>query len=259
MSTPIPAFVALAAALSLVLTMQVAAQDEPTPAEEPTEEDADDEIIRLENPIPDPDAKPEKPKKEKRAERQSAPLTGPVLMAEARKILKKKGCIAAAPTYRVAAAMGAGFEPAQHELGDCLLNTPGATPAEDALLKQEAFFWLNRAAHAGNARAQRLLAVQYASPNGVRHDSTAALQWALVFNTNPEKSLYSQPLPPTMVSGLRAGLSDAAIAQAETFAASFTPLQLEAFTPPKQKKGRKEAVREELPQRRERRRSDAQK
>jgi TPR repeat protein len=159
------------------------------------------------------------------------------LLAHARATREKEGCAGAAPAYRVVAGMGAGFEAAQHELGACLLAMPGANPTEEALLKQEGRFWLSRAAYAGNARAQRALALDAAAPNSGAHDPESALRFALLYEKNPESALYGEgALPPTLVSGLKASLDPAAVAEAEAFAEGFTPIAMAKFEPPKRER-----------------------
>lgn len=156
------------------------------------------------------------------------------LTAFARKLRADKGCAAAAPAFRVIAAMGEGNEAAQHELGECLLEIDGANPTETALFREEARFWLTRAAYAGNARAQRRLVLDMAAPANALHDPKAALQWALVYEKNPTADLYGyKELPKTLAPGLRASLTPEAIAEAEAFAAAFAPLYLPKFEAPK--------------------------
>lgn len=159
------------------------------------------------------------------------------LTAFARKVRADKGCADAAPAFRVVAAMGEGNEAAQHELGECLLEMQGATAAETALFREEARFWLTRAAWAGNARAQRRLVLDMAAPANALHDPKAALQWALVYEKNPTADLYGyKELPKTLVPGLKASLTAEALVEAEAFAASFNPLALAKFEAPKVQK-----------------------
>jgi TPR repeat protein len=161
------------------------------------------------------------------------------LTAFARKVRAEKGCASAAPTFRVAAAMGEGNEAAQHELGECLLDTAGATATETALFRQEGLFWLTRAAFAGNARAQRRLVLDMAAPANALHDPKAALQWALVYQKNPTADLYGyKELPKTLVPGLKAALSPEAVVEAEAFATAFAPLTLAKFEAPAAQKPR---------------------
>lgn len=154
------------------------------------------------------------------------------ILGEARAKLRAEGCAAAAPAYRVAAGMGKDFEVAQYELGDCLLTMQGKNAADTAMFRQEGMLWLNRAAYAGNARAQYRLAILHASPVGGQHDPALALQWALAYRKNSQADLYGQgPLPSTMVDGLRRDLPPEAVADAETFAANFTALPLDGYEP----------------------------
>jgi len=163
--------------------------------------------------------------------------SAPRLLAEARKMREETGCIAAAPTYRVVAAMGAGEEAAQHELGECLLLIDGVHAAETALFRQEGEFWLTRAAFAGNARAQRALAVHFGSAANPHAAPAEALKWALVYAKNGEADLYGfKTLPPTFVPGLKSALSAEAIVAAEGFASEFAPIALAAFRAPKPEK-----------------------
>lgn len=156
------------------------------------------------------------------------------LVMHARTLLEEKGCAAAAPAFRVIASMGEGQEAAQHELGECLLTLKGASDMETALFRQEGEFWLSRAAFAGNARAQRKLVMEMASPASPLHDPKGALQWALVYAKNPTAQLYGfGPLPPTLVPGLKASLGEDEIAAAESFAAKFAPVTLAKFEGPK--------------------------
>jgi len=163
------------------------------------------------------------------------PTMGGRILADARERLKKNGCAAAAPAYRVAAALGKGMETAQHELGDCLLDMAKASDAADVdreLLREEGLLWLARAAHAGNARAQRSLVMLFASPVAGAHDPAAALRWALTYEKNPEADLYGGPLPSTLVDGLRSDIPLEDVAAAEAFAAAFQPRHLPAYTAP---------------------------
>jgi len=155
------------------------------------------------------------------------------LLALARAERSEKGCAAALPAFRVVAAMGEGQEAAQHELATCLLQTQGASATDAALLRQEGRFWMLRAANAGNARAQRALAMDLAAPTSPDHDPKAALTWALIYERNPQAALYGEDrLPPTLVGGLKASLPAADAADAERAASSFSPVVMAKFEPP---------------------------
>lgn len=163
------------------------------------------------------------------------PLVPPAarLLAEARRLKEKEGCAAAAPTYRVVAGMGAGEEAAQHELGECLLLVDGVDATETALFRQEGVFWLTRAAYAGNARAQRALAVYNAPQTMGAGANEEALKWALVYGRNPDAAVYGyKEFPATFVPGLKAQLGPEKTGAAETFAAAFKPRTLARFEPP---------------------------
>lgn len=161
------------------------------------------------------------------------------LLAEARRLKEKDGCAAAAPTYRVVAAMGAGEEAAQHELGECLLAMTGADATDTDLFRQEGVFWLTRAAYAGNARAQRALAVTLGPTNAGAAANAKALRWALVYARNADAKVYGfKELPPTFVPGLQSALGAAESAEAARWAVAFRPVTLARFTPPPIRKTR---------------------
>jgi hypothetical protein len=156
------------------------------------------------------------------------------LIMFARQLRDEKGCAAAAPALRVISGMGEGQEAAQHELGECLLTLKGASEIETSLFRKEGEFWLTRAAFAGNARAQRKLAMEMASPASPLHDPKGSLQWALIYAKNPTADLYGYgPLPATLAPGLRSSLSAVEIKEAEAFAGGFALLTLEKFEGPK--------------------------
>lgn len=170
------------------------------------------------------------------------PLVPPAarLLAEARRLKEKDGCAAAAPTYRVVAGMGAGEEAAQHELGECLLLVDGTDATETTLFRQEAVFWLTRAAYAGNARAQRALAVHNAPQSMGPAANEDALRWALVYGRNPDAAVYGyKEFPATFVPGLKAQLGPEKTRAAEDFAAAFRPRTLARFEPPPRRAGKR--------------------
>lgn len=196
-----------------------------------------DGVATLQQSAPPPDAAP--PSRE---------LDPARLLKFAREKRTSEGCAAAAPAYRVVAGMGEGQEAAQEELGECLLDIKTENETERMLFRQEGAFWLARAAYAGNARAQRRLAIETAAPASSLHDPKASLKWALVYGKNPDAKLYGfGPLPPTMEPGLRAALDEASIAEAEKFAAGFAPLHLQKFEPPARGEKRAGAERPKAP------------
>lgn len=172
---------------------------------------------------------------------------GEAILAQARKTRADKGCAQAAPAYRVAAGMGEGFEAAQHELGECLIALNGTSPVETALFRQEGVFWLTRAAYAGNARAQRALALFYGAADNPAGAPGAALRWAILYDKNSGADLFGyQGLPPTFEPGLKAALSPAERAEVDKFVAEFTPITLTPFIAARAEKERRGPTGEHL-------------
>jgi TPR repeat protein len=160
------------------------------------------------------------------------------ILTVARQIKNDKGCADAAPHYRVAAAMGEGFEVAQRELGGCLLEMTGSTDAETALFRKEGMFWLERAAYAGNAAAQKALATELAKSPAASAD---AFKWALAFEKSGEAKLYGYaPLAPQFTEGLRAALTPQQIADAESFAANFSVVRMAPYAAPPRERSQKD-------------------
>ena len=186
---------------------------------------------------------------DRRAKARPAPA-----LAAARSIKSEKGCAAAAPTYRVTAAMGEGFEVAQSEFGMCLLQMTGGTDAETALFRQEGVFWLTRAAYAGEARAQRRLA-EHARQTG---DHAAALSWALAFTDNSQTELFSfSPLAPDFIKSVSASLSASEIEAAHDFAKMLPSIKMAGYTPTSQRQAQSRARGQQpRPQNRRPRRAD---
>ncbi len=164
------------------------------------------------------------------------------LVMFARGVRDEKGCAEATPAFRVVAAMGEGEEAAQHELGECLLELKGKTDVETALFRQEGEFWLTRAAFAGNARAQRKLAMDMASPASPLHNPKGSLMWALIYGKNPTADLYGyKALPATLIPGLRSSLDETDTTEAEAFATDFAPIMLAKFEGPKREGKKRDA------------------
>lgn len=165
-----------------------------------------------------------------------------LLLGKAREIQAEQGCAAALPAYRVISSFGKGYHVAQYELGACLLTIDGANTSESALLRMESDFWLHRAAWAGNARAQRRLAVILSGAAGYDdpHFRTApqeAAMWALVYAENSARDLYNLPeLPAPVASHLDAILTPQARQLAEQAANDFQTIDMAIFTPPRQQR-----------------------
>ena len=157
------------------------------------------------------------------------------LLSHARDEQAKKGCAPAVPAYRVAASFGDGYEVAQYELGACLLEVEATSDVEASLLAQEAQFWLNRAAWAGNARAQNKLATILSGANhtsaGLTPAPAEAIKWALVYEQNSARKLYNmKPVSMPVMEHLRATLDQSAFDDAQNFATTFRPISMPGFT-----------------------------
>lgn len=159
------------------------------------------------------------------------------LLAQARDLQAKQGCAKAAPVYRIVSSHGDGHDTAQYELGACLLEIDGESDAETALFRQEALFWLTRAAWAGNARAQGKLAeaLSGAPAYGATQfsaDPVAAMAWAIVYDANGSRETFGlRPLSGRVMDHLRGALTPAEEAAARARAAQFTKISMEAFVP----------------------------
>ncbi|MEM9014962.1 MAG: hypothetical protein AAGB02_07625 [Pseudomonadota bacterium] len=175
-------------------------------------------------------------------ERAAGPLAqSDRLLGLARKQQAEKGCAAATPTYRVIASFGDGYEVAQYELGACLFEMESEHTMETRLFKKEAAFWLERAAYAGNARAQGMLAELLSGVEpapGFPTDPVAAMGWTLIYESNAEHTLYGlKDTAPAVRAHLETSLTEDEKRQAQAFAAGFDEFTMESFTPPAPPKG----------------------
>ena len=161
-----------------------------------------------------------------------------LLLSKARDQQAKEGCAKAAPAYRIVSGYGEGYEIAQYELGACLLEMTGASDMETILFREESLFWLNRAAYAGNPRAQLKLAevlsgapayaVTHVSPNPQR-----AMMWSVVYEANGARETYGlKPVGSLVVTHLSSALSVDAAEAAKAEAAKFRKIAMDEFTPP---------------------------
>ncbi|MEM9170332.1 MAG: hypothetical protein AAGC56_11840 [Pseudomonadota bacterium] len=161
------------------------------------------------------------------------------LVKRARALQEEKSCAAAAPTYRMAASTGAGRESAQHELGECLLtmavgSSEAGRAVEARLFHEEGLFWLRRAAYAGNARAQRALAVHFGTTSNPDADAATALRWAKLYQANPDASVLGyKSLPATFVPGLESDVDAGTVADVASFVATFEPVTMATFEFPR--------------------------
>lgn len=177
-----------------------------------------------------------------------------ILLSRARELQAEQGCAKAVPTYRVAASFGEGYEPAQYELGACLLEIDGVRDNETALFREEGLLWIKRAAWAGNARAQHRLAhllsgAGYDPAGDIAVNTQQAMGWALVYNQNPTRELYAlRDVAAPVMAHLQASLSEEERAAAAAFAAEFDEIKLASFTPPAQSRGATNARRRSSPE-----------
>jgi len=126
-------------------------------------------------------------------------------------------------------ACGRGFEIAQAELGECLLTMTSDSKAEVTLFQQEGVFWLERAAFAGDARAQRLLSTALAEKSS-QAERVRAPSWTPLLETNANAELYSyKPLHLSFVSDIKSYLTAEKILQAETFATNFSIIRIARY------------------------------
>ena len=164
------------------------------------------------------------------------------LLSLARDTQAKKGCTQAIPAYRVISSFGDGYDVAQYELGACLLEATSDNPAEIKLFKEEASFWLRRAAWAGNARAQLKLAQILSGTENLTHGGSAnpeeAMAWSIIYEENAKRDLYDLPeISERVASHLSATLDNTGKARAIAFADQFQTITMASFTPPRPQEG----------------------
>ena len=183
-----------------------------------------------------------------------------LLLAHARDTQAKKGCKSALAAYRVIASFGEGYDVAQYELGACLLSAEGASDMEAALFAQEASFWLTRAAWAGNARAQLKLANALSGAPAAGSETffaapAEAIKWALVYEQNSARKLYSmKPVSAPVMEHINAALNSETLAAAQNFADNFTPITMAAFDAPRRENKEAGFQQRQKPEGRQRRR-----
>lgn len=109
---------------------------------------------------------------------------------------------------------GHGYEGAQTALGQCHLATGD---------KVEGATWVGRAANAGWADAQKLMARLYLRGEGVARDETEGAKWAKLYSRNP--SLLSLGVQPdiAIAEEFRGVLTSEENAVADARAVSWTP------------------------------------
>lgn len=140
---------------------------------------------------------------------------------------ESQGCSAAVTPLRRFASYGGGFEIAQFQLGDCLVEEARATP--DAVkrddLAQEALTNLLKAANSNEPNAQGLLADLYFKGDIIPQDKVAAGMWLLLYQRNNLRiNLGARSLSSGLQADMLKGLSDDEWAQARVKADEFQPV-----------------------------------
>ncbi len=143
--------------------------------------------------------------------------------------LKTKGdCAGASMRLRPIASLGPGYENAQTALGECLIQTDGASELSADYL--EGLAWLRRAADAGWPEAQGRLAQTHAlGPTAIRSAGEAAY-WLTLYDTNTGKSRVGfAPLDSSLLAAIRSAITPAEKAAGEKRAAAW---QRKVWIPP---------------------------
>jgi len=141
-----------------------------------------------------------------------------------------QGCEAAIPPLRRFASYGGGFEIAQFELGDCLVEEARATndDAGRAALAREAEAVLLKAANSNEPNAQGLLTALYFRGDVLGKDVVEAGKWFLLYSRNNLRiNLGARALPKGLETDMRNTLTEdqwkAATAAADAFDVTIQP------------------------------------
>ncbi len=159
------------------------------------------------------------------------------LLSHARDLQARQGCARAAPAYRIVSSFGDGYEIAQYELGACLLEMVGDSDEETALFRNESLFWLNRAAWAGNPRAQLKLAEILSGAPGqkisfIDSDPVRAEAWSIIYDKNGARETYGlRPLGSLVSAHLQSALAPEMTEAARMQAAQFHKISMTEFAP----------------------------
>ena len=135
-------------------------------------------------------------------------------------------CDEAIPLFRRIAALGAGFEIANYNLGLCLLDVSKTErdAARAASFKQAAAQSILKAANAGIPKAQFALVTMYLDGVGVAPDPLAAGTWALIYHGNGARFALGLPnISASLQERLDGVLNAAAWAQAQARADAWSP------------------------------------
>jgi|GEM_PF-1908675 len=151
----------------------------------------------------------------------------------------EQGCPAAIPPLRRFASYGGGFEIAQFQLGDCLVEVARATDdaTERRKAAEEAQDVLLKAANSNEPNAQGLLAQLYFRGDVLERDLVAAGKWLLLYRRNNLRiNLGARDLPAGLERDMRQTLTDAQWAEATREADAFE-VTIQPSTAPQEREG----------------------
>lgn len=136
-------------------------------------------------------------------------------------------CARAAPLFQSLAVRGRGYEMAQYNLGECLLDLArsATSPAAAARQRAQAATWIVKAANSDLAVAQEAAERLYLDGVGVAADPVEAGKWALLFLRNPLRLEVGPVAPdPTLETRLSHRLTAAQWRQARLRADQWAPV-----------------------------------
>jgi hypothetical protein len=142
----------------------------------------------------------------------------------------EQGCDAAVPPLRRFSSYGGGFEIAQFELGDCLVEEArkAGSDAERQRMATEAEAILLKAANSNEPNAQGLLTALYFRGDLLERDVVAAGKWFLLYSRNNLRiNLGARDLPKGLETDMRNTLTEdqwkAATDAADAFEVTIQP------------------------------------
>lgn len=136
-------------------------------------------------------------------------------------------CPHAIPLLEPMAKRGHGFEVAQYELGQCLIETAraAASPADVARTRADGAAWILKAANSDIPAAQEEAIHLYQDGIGVAADPLEAGKWLLVLERNPLRRVYGPAdIDPSVEKALRKTLTSAQWAEAQARADRWQPV-----------------------------------
>jgi TPR repeat protein len=142
-------------------------------------------------------------------------------------------CNEAIPIYGALADLGRGYELAEFNLGQCLIEvSKNAQDAQQAAnLKREAARHILKAANTGLPNAQLALVTVYLDGVGIGSDPVEAGKWSLIYHSNGTRMALGLPDVPSEVQArLDAALTDKTWSDAQSRAAAWTPPTLNVNT-----------------------------